>query len=215
MPGGSAAIRQPWRMALAYGHHAFGKAVRDWPLPFLKTKDPRDVAILLRMIDTGLNTPRTSSLGRLFDGVAALIGLREKAAFEGQAAMMLEMAAADDSTNRCYDFSWTSESPRRISVAPMIRGIIDDLLNGISPGVISARFHATLIRLFTEFCKVLRRENQLNRVVLSGGVFQNTRLLEGFMKTLSVEGFTVFAHETVPTNDGGIALGQAWVAAAQ
>jgi hydrogenase maturation protein HypF len=214
MPGGAAAIRQPWRMALSYAYEVVGHGFLDMKFAFLKDKTNGEVSTLCRMIDGRLNSPFTSSMGRLFDGVAALIGLREKVAFEGQAAMMLEMAAPDVLPNKTYDYFWTGDEPKKISIPSIIKGVIKDLNDGVQQSTISGRFHATLIRLFTDLCKALKMETGLDRVVLSGGVFQNALLLTGLVDSLTQEGFTVYSHEKVPTNDGGIALGQAVAAAA-
>ena len=215
MPGGAAAIRHPWRMGVSYAYHTLGEGFRESGLGFAEKRGAKDIDILLGMIQNRLNSPLTSSLGRLFDGVAALAGIREEAAFEGQAAMMLEMAASGDIHQKPYDFSWTDDHPRRILIHPIISGVLRDVKLKVSPKTISARFHATLTRLFTELCKELRRETGLDRVVLSGGCFQNILLLREFIETLTGEGFTVFAHEQVPTNDGGISLGQAVIAGAE
>ena len=165
------------------------------------------------MITKGVNAPMTSSLGRLFDGVAAIAGLRSRVNFEGQAAMELEMSAADN-TDAVYDGRWEFEDGYKILVAPIICDVVRDVELGVSVAQISAAFHNTLVRLFVDICTHIRSERQLNRVVLSGGCFQNAILLNGLMQELQRKRFDVFAHEKVPTNDGGIALGQAVVAAA-
>ena len=164
------------------------------------------------MIQKGINCPQTSSLGRLFDGVAAIVGIRNQVNFEGQAAMELEMLAASDSDS-IYDFDWLAGERIQILTAPIIRGVVQDVQNGLSIAQISIKFHNTLIALFTEICVGVRRDCDLNRVVLSGGCFQNSILLSGMIHELASRDFEVFAHQRVPTNDGGIALGQALVAA--
>ena len=158
----------------------------------------------------------TSSLGRLFDGVAALLGLRDRVSFEGQAAMELEMIV-DDSISDGYDFLWeeTGSGPIPIHNASIIKGVMDDLMGGCAPSTISARFHNTLIRLFHDLCCHLRTSTGIDRVALSGGVFQNNRLLTGMGAVLEKSGFDLLTHRLVPTNDGGISLGQAVVAAAK
>ena len=168
------------------------------------------------MIQKGINCPPTSSLGRLFDGVAVIIGIRNQVNFEGQAAMELEMLAADD-IDSIYDVEWLkgTEDPIRILPAPIIRGVVEDVQNGRSISEIAIKFHKTLIALFSEICADVRRESELNRVVLSGGCFQNSILLTGMIHELTSRDFEVFAHQRVPANDGGISLGQAMIAAAQ
>jgi hydrogenase maturation protein HypF len=213
MPGGTAAIKEPWRMALSYLESAYGEDAPEIPLPLLDILDTRQVNIVRQMIHKGLNAPLTSSLGRLFDGVAAIVGLKRKVAFEGQAAMLLEMAAGDES-GESYPYEWLESSGiREIDPAPIIQGVVGDLLEKRPTALISARFHRTLIRLFTDLCRSLRSETDLDRVALSGGVFQNNRLWTGLMAALQGEGFTVYTHRQVPANDGGISLGQAVVAA--
>jgi hydrogenase maturation protein HypF len=169
--------------------------------------------MLRQMIAKGVNSPQTSSLGRLFDGVAAIIGLRDRVNFEGQAAMELEMIA-DEQPSPLYTYRWTDDSVRQIPTAPIIRDVVADISRGIAPETISGKFHRTLIRLFAELCGTLRKETGIDRVVMSGGVFLNAILLAGLHRSLKDQGFHVYAHRAVPTNDGGISLGQAVAAAA-
>jgi len=214
MPGSTAAVKEPWRMAVSYLYATFGKEFRDLNLPLLAAMDSLKVDTMVEMIDKGFNCPLTSSLGRLFDGVAAILGIRDRVNFEGQAAMELEMIAADN-PEAAYDTEWVTEGDvKRILIAPIVYGIVKDLRKGIPAARISANFHRTLIGLFSDLCDHIRRETGLDRVVLSGGVFQNSILLAGLSNSLAGRGFQVFSHEKVPTNDGGIALGQAIVAAA-
>lgn len=214
MPGSAAAIKEPWRMAISYLHDAFGDAFRDLDLPVLKQNDSQKLKIMVEMIQKGINCPQTSSLGRLFDGVAAIAGIRNQVNFEGQAAMELEMLAAGD-TDSIYDVEWLTGDRIQILPAPIIRGVVQDVQNGLSVAEIGIKFHKTLIALFTQICLAVRRDTDLNRVVLSGGCFQNCILLTGMIHELASRDFAVFAHQRVPTNDGGISLGQALVAAAQ
>jgi hydrogenase maturation protein HypF len=213
MPGGAAAIKQPWRMAVSYLYDALGQDIMTPDLPLLRDIEENKLKIVIQMITKRVNSPDTSSLGRLFDGVAAITGLRKTVAFEGQAAMELEMAA-DGVADRIYDFEWLTAESLQILTGPIIRGVVDDVQQGVPVSLISARFHGTLIRLFAELSEMLRQKNSLNRVVLSGGVFQNSLLLTGLIAALEKMGFEVFSHRLVPTNDGGISLGQAVIAAA-
>jgi hydrogenase maturation protein HypF len=212
MPGSSAAIKEPWRMALSYLRATFGENLPELDLPLLKQIEPQKINIIVQMMEKGVNCPQTSSLGRLFDAVAAIIGIRQRVNFEGQAAMELEMLA-QDSSEAIYDIQWTSQAPIKILPQPIIRGVVQDIQNGMSPADISIKFHQTLIVLFGEICGTVRRDHDLNRVVLSGGCFQNSLLLKGLIGQLEAQQFEVFAHQQVPANDGGIALGQALVAA--
>jgi hydrogenase maturation protein HypF len=213
MPGSAAAIKQPWRMAVSYLYDVFGDLIWDLNLPMLRQIGEKNVKIIIEMISKKINSPQTSSLGRLFDGVAAIVGIRDDVFFEGQAAMELEMVARDDRNAR-YDYEWVSGDFYRILPGPIIEGVVRDMEKGIHPSEISSKFHATLIHLFSQLCDVIRKERGLNRVVLSGGVFQNSLLLYGLKRALEQDRFQVFAHRLVPTNDGGISLGQAQVAAA-
>ena len=214
MPGGAAAIRQPWRMAVSYLQNAFGERLSDLALPLFKAVGHDRLGFILQMIGKGVNSPLTSSLGRLFDGVAAIAGLRNEVAYEGQAAMELEMSAGDAAV-KPYDYEWLEADAIKILTEPIIRGVADDVISGETIPVISARFHLTLIRLFADLCGKVRKESGLERVVLSGGVFQNSILLKGLRHALEEKSFTVYTHSLVPANDGGICLGQAVIAAAR
>jgi hydrogenase maturation protein HypF len=213
MTGGTAAIKEPWRMAVSYLQDAFGDEFRNLGIPVLKEIEDDKLTTISEMISKRVNSPLTSSLGRLFDGVAAIIGIRNKVNFEGQAAMELEMLAAD-SADSIYDYEWESGDIYKILPAPIIRGVVEDLQNGLALAEISAKFHLTLIRLFADLCDTIRKDRGLNRVVMSGGVFQNVILLTGLIRALENRNFKVFTHQQVPANDGGIALGQAIVASA-
>lgn len=213
MPGGAAAIKAPWRMAVSYLYQAFGGRFRQLDIPFNAAIDQKQTDILLTMVQQGLNAPLTSSMGRLFDSVAALIGLRHTVAFEGQAAMELEMIAATEASGH-YAVEWAEADSLQIPTAPIIQGVVADLERGYSAARISRRFHTTLVRLFTDLCGYLHRRTGLQQVVLSGGVFQNAILLRELSASLEKAGLTVYTHRLVPPNDGGIALGQAVAAGA-
>ena len=212
MPGSAAAIKEPWRMAVSYLYDAFGENFKQLDLPILKEIESSKLTVIFEMILKGVNSPQTSSLGRLFDGVAAIAGIRRQVNFEGQAAMELEMLAAGEGRST-YDYQWSSEDPVNIYPAPIIRGVVKDVQDGLPVAAISAKFHRTLIVLFAEICASVRRNTELNRVVLSGGCFQNALLLTGMIRELELRNFEVFSHRQVPCNDGGIALGQALIAA--
>ena len=143
--------------------------------------------------------------------VAALLGIRSQVAFEGQAAMELEMMAAVPADD-LYEYTWSSGSPVQIDPRPIVTGVVMDIEKGVTPSVVSGKFHATLMALFTDLCVVLRKETGLSSVALSGGCFQNAILLAGLTRRLHDRGFHVLTHERVPANDGGIALGQALIA---
>jgi hydrogenase maturation protein HypF len=211
LPGGVAAIRQPWRMAVAYLDSAFDGAPPDG-LDLLRRHDPgwHQVAALGR---GGLNSPPTSSAGRLFDALAALVGIRDAVNYEGQAAIELEQRT-DRAEDGAYRAGIEPGPPLRISGADLIRSAVADLTAGVSPGIIAARFHNGVVDAIVRACVALRAESGLSAVALSGGVFQNLLLLERTVARLTGSGFEVLTHSRVPPNDGGISLGQAAVAAA-
>ena len=213
MPGGARAVREPWRMAAVYLHRALGDDFLDLHLPSVQNMDRQAWAVLRRMAESDTNSPETSSMGRLFDAVSALLGLRNVINYEGQAAIELE-AIADRSLMESYEFEVDADG-KTIRAEAMIRCAVEDLLDGAQPARVSAKFHLGVARLITSIARRLRDERRLNRVALSGGVFQNMFLLDAACRMLSDDGFKVFTHHRVPTNDGGISLGQAAVANAQ
>jgi len=214
MPGSNAAIKEPWRMGLSYLQRAFGRQAADLDLPLLQAVSGDRAAVVFQMIEKGLNSPETSSLGRLFDGIAAIVGLRETVRFEGQAAMELEMIA-DPEEKGHYDGQWHRvEGQYRLDPGLLVRQIVSDCSRGVPAAAISSRFHNTLTRLFAELCRTLRTDTGLDRVVMSGGVFQNSTLLTTLSAALAKSGFKVYSQQLVPANDGGLSLGQAVAAAA-
>jgi hydrogenase maturation protein HypF len=213
LPGGSKAIREPWRMAAVYLQQAFGDDFINLDLPFVKELQERCWPALRSMVATGTNCPETSSMGRLFDAVSSLIGVRSLVNYEGQAAIELE-ARADHGCADAYEFDLNSEG-NVIEAHPVIRSAVEDLLNGRAPELVAAKFHGGVARLIVSVAQRVREERKLNRVALSGGVFQNLLLLEQTTRLLRAGGFQVFTHARVPTNDGGISLGQASIANAR
>jgi hydrogenase maturation protein HypF len=211
MPGGDAATKEPYRMALSYLHLAYG---RDLPeLPVVEEIPERERTLLLQMIEKGINAPLTSSCGRLFDAVAALAGIRSRISYEGQAALELEMAVKGEGEEGFYPYDIDHAGEYYIiEPAAAIRAIVDDLRGGVPAGVVSARFHNTLAAVIAETCALLRGDTGLSRVALSGGVFQNRYLTEKSVQILRRAGFEVLTHSLVPPNDGGLALGQAVIA---
>jgi hydrogenase maturation protein HypF len=201
-------------MAVSYLQDAYGSDFSGLKLPAMREIDSEKLTVVSEMIAKGINAPMTSSLGRLFDGVAAIMGIRNRVNYEGQAAMELEMMAAEPSDSQ-YRIGWKTGTVLHIPPAPIIRGVVTDILNQVPVGEIAAKFHRTLIRLFADVCEFVRKDSGLNRVALSGGCFQNATLLAGLIQALTEKKFEVFSQQQVPTNDGGIALGQAVVAAAK
>jgi hydrogenase maturation protein HypF len=213
MPGGTKAIREPWRMAALYLHRALGDQFLNLAIPFVEKLDRTKWATIYKMARTNTNSPETSSMGRLFDAVSSILGLRDSINYEGQAAIELE-AIADRAAVGGYQFE-TADNGRIIKAEEVIRRAVDDLLNGASAETVSARFHLAVARLIASVAERIRDERRLNRVALSGGVFQNMFLLENACRLLAASGFEVLTHSRVPANDGGISLGQAAIANAR
>lgn len=211
LPGGAKAVREPWRMAAVYLHRTFGDDFLKLNLPFVHKLDVSVWATLNRMAATGMNSPQTSSMGRLFDAVSSMLGLRETVNYEGQAAIELEAIAARSDGVQGYEFEIDARAGI-IKAEAVIRHAVEDLLEGLPPPEISARFHLAVAHLIATLARQTRAERRLNRVVLSGGVFQNTFLLENVCRLLQAESFEVYTHSRVPTNDGGISFGQAAIA---
>ena len=212
MYGGEAAIREPWRMALA--HLRAAGIAWDERLAPVRALALEHRPVIEMQAERGVAAPLTSSVGRLFDAVASLLDVRQRITYDAQAAIELE-ALADPATRAPYDFAIHDGAPHRINATPVIRGIVEDLDRGIAARVIAARFHATIAAIVRRVCSMLRAERGISDVVLTGGVFQNNRLSHDVAATLATAGFAVYRHRAVPANDGGVAFGQAAVAAAR
>ena len=209
LPGGDAAARSPWRMALAYLDRAYGDRFFRLPIPFVRDLDREKADIIVTMGRKGINSPLTSSTGRFFDAVSALVGIRRNIAYEGQAAVELDMCQ-DLREKGGYPWDTGKEGGRWvIRTGPVIRGVVEDLVKGEKRSVISRRFHNTLIHMITETCRRIGDESGIRVAALSGGAFQNASLLVGVTRGIEAAGFRVMSHARVPTNDGGLSLGQA------
>jgi len=209
LPGGEAAVKEPRRTALAVLHEIWGDSgLQDRSIAPIAEFSEKELALIQQALIKGLNAPITSSAGRLFDAVASLVGLRQRVTFEGQAAVELE-SVIDSEVIDLYPFEVGDALPQIIDWAPMIGEILIDLRRGKSAGYISAKFHNTL----AEVIVAIAREIAQPKIVLTGGCFQNRYLLERSVWRLSQAGFRPYWHQRVPTNDGGIALGQAVAAA--
>ncbi len=213
LPGGEAAVEKPYRTALAYLISVYGDAYADLGLDFLSRLDPVETEILERQVATGLLSPFTSSAGRFFDAVSSLIGVRDTIEFEGQAAIELEMQS-DEAEHGRYEYGYLTASgqPSVIDTDPVIKGIVNDLLNCLPVAVIGAKFHATVADIIVATCGRVRAETGVRTVALSGGVFQNATLYARVIKDLRKQEFRLLLHKELPVNDGGISLGQAVVA---
>mgnify|MGYP002382116270 CR=1 FL=1 len=216
MPGGEAAIREPWRMAVAYLRDA---GLRYPPLEARVLPVP--LRTVERMLAQGCRTPLTSSVGRLFDAVASLLGTIGRVSYEGQAAVELEWLASRQVADGSYPFNLeeippeaSGVQPLSIDTRPLIAAIIDDLGRNVTPALIARRFHTTMVEMIEAVCVRLRDTTGLESVALSGGVFQSVLLTAETSARLRANGFRVLRHRLVPPNDGGLSLGQAAIAAA-
>ncbi len=216
MPGGAAVIHEPWRMAVSHLAHHFGCEFLNMKLRFVAKLHRRKVDIVLQMLERGINSPLTSSCGRLFDAVAALMGIRQTVNYEAQAAVELEMAIGTSPDESSYPFellpdkedaSWT------IGTRPLFEALIHDLGSATPKGIISARFHNGLADILASVATLVRERTGLNRVCLSGGTFNNLYLTERLRGQLEKNGLEVYVQREVPCGDGGLSLGQAMVAA--
>ncbi|MCE1254027.1 MAG: carbamoyltransferase HypF, partial [Anaerolineae bacterium] len=207
LPGGSLAIHKPARLALSY----LKTAGIDWDpvLPPVAYLCADERTVIHTQLNHHINSPLTSSMGRLFDAVSSLLGIRQVVTYEGQAAVEME-ALIDPQELNYYEMNISADE---IDTQPLFQQIISDQARGLSKAILSARFHNSIIHLSRQICCKIRQDYSINTVVLSGGVFQNNYLLSGTINTLASNGFNVLYHHHVPTNDGGISLGQAVIAA--
>ncbi|MBF0467638.1 MAG: carbamoyltransferase HypF [Desulfamplus sp.] len=237
MPGGDAAVKEPWRMAISYLYAAFGDDMFNLDLPFFKEISHDKISFMVQMIKKKINIPMTSSCGRLFDAMASLCSIRHSITFESQAAMELQAKSAPLEDIQGYNFDIeqtglmhnTSATDSRgenileenmhhcnqllvIGTIPSIKEVVKDIHNKVPIERICAKFHKTVIDMFVRATEETSIGTGLRRVVLSGGVFNNVLILAGTTKCLEKKGFKVYSHSNVPTGDGGIALGQVVIA---
>lgn len=211
LPGGEAAIREPWRLAVA----ALLDAERPDGLDLLARIEPRRLDLVRRLIEIRFAAPLATGAGRWFDAVSALCGVRDTIGYEGQAAIELEAAAlaADGDAPGAYPFVLSRDAPFQADLRPTVGAIVDDRRAGAPVGLVASRFHSTLARVILEGCAESRSRTGCDTVALSGGCFQNRLLTERAQRGLEDHGFRVLVHRRVPPNDGGVSLGQAAVAA--
>lgn len=214
LPGGDAAAKKPYRMAASYLYSLLGESYLDRNLPFLSGIDAIEINTIKKQIDKKINSPLTSSCGRLFDAVSALVNLRGVISYDAQAAIELEMIAPD----RIYPLEYyplpidMEDGTRIVRLGELFSGIVNDIERELPVVGISIKFHNSLANVIARMCEVMVKETGITKVALSGGVFQNRLLLKTTMDLLADAGFTVLTHSQVPCNDGGISLGQAAIA---
>ena len=214
LPGGAAAIKKPYRTTIGYLLSLLGETALKPDLPFLKQVDSVEIDIIQKLIEKKINSPLTSSCGRLFDAVSALLSIRGTIDYEAQAAIELEMLAHDGvNETGYYPFSIIEQDGMSIvRLQDLFSALLDDLQSKTTKATIAAKFHNTIAQMIKRLCQVISVKTDITQVVLSGGVFQNRLLLRKAVSLLEDGRFTVFTHQQVPCNDGGISLGQAVIA---
>ena len=202
LPGGEKAVKEPFRTALSLLYETFGDTASEFELLSLTEQERK---FYPDMIKKGVNSPLTTSMGRLFDGVASIIGLKHHVSYHAQAAVMLEQAAQKSDEEGLYSFIIKDGL---IDFRPMLREITEDKKRGVPAEAIAKKFHNTIIEIIISLSESLKNSTGITKVALSGGVFQNALLLFGAFNKLNERGFTPLIHQLVPSNDGGISLGQ-------
>jgi hydrogenase maturation protein HypF len=215
MPGGDKAAEEPWRMGIAYLYKVFGRDFLNRDLPFIHSLKTEQLDLLLASIDKKINCPLTSSIGRLFDAVAAILNLVTVSGFEAEAPIRLE-ASIEESLSRNRFGSekrYGYAINETLVVDTLIEELVKDVQQNVPGGIIAARFHQTLAAIIVDLAERMRADTGIRRVVLSGGVFQNRYLLTITEELLAQRNFFVYSNQQVPANDGGLCLGQLAIAA--
>jgi hydrogenase maturation protein HypF len=207
LPGGDSAIEEPWRIGVSWLYKVYGKDFMEMDLPLVEQAGRENIDIIIRMIERNINCPLTSGAGRLFDAVASMTGLVQTASFQAEGPMRLESLVIEG-LSESYPF----ENGSVIGLGSTIKAITADILAKRPLMTIATKLHNTIILTIFDTVRKIRSEEGINKVALSGGVFQNKYLLSGAADQLEKDNFEVFTHASVPPNDGGIALGQLAVA---
>jgi hydrogenase maturation protein HypF len=208
MPGGEKAILEPWRMAAAYLHTSSALNKNGICSLFGSEADT-----VIQMLEKNLNCIETSSMGRLFDAVSSILGICSKISFEGQASMELEALIEDGDSDDFYPYSvFEKEGLFIFDPSPVIKGLITDKTQAIKTSIMARRFHNSIVKVSVDICRAIRNKTGLAKTALSGGVFQNSYLLKNLTEALTKEGFTVYTHSIIPSNDGGVSIGQIIIA---
>jgi hydrogenase maturation protein HypF len=211
LAGGDAAVKNPYRLALAY----LWSSGLEWDegLPCVQVVSAQEKRILRRQLERGINTVLTSSMGRLFDAIASLIGVRHSVTYEAQAAVELESRVDRSVRDTPYCFEWVESAGSLVlDPSPLLQSVIADLRANVPVGVMAARFHLAIADMIVQIGLHFRAKTGIDTIALSGGVFQNATLLEKTIQHLEAQHLKVIHHRIVPSNDGGIALGQAVLA---
>ncbi len=212
LAGGDITVKEPWRMGAVYLYDIFGNSFSRLDIDFVKTLDNKKWSFIKTMIDKRVNSPLTSSIGRLFDAVSSILGIRSSINYQGQAAIELEMIAKEDE-QKFYQFDIIrSINTYIIDPKKVIESIVEDIKKGKANEYISIKFHIGLAEMIVDVSNLLREETGINKVCLSGGVFQNMILREEATKRLKKQRFEVYNHKKLPPNDGGISAGQVAIA---
>lgn len=212
MPGGDLAALEPWRMGYTYLLDTFGEEADVLDIPFIRwLNENKKVPLVRQMIEKRINTPMTSSAGRLFDAVAAITGICRESTFHAEAPMRLENAIVSQTEE---PYPWSIQDGI-LSFQDTIRSIVADVVRNVPSGIIAARFHQTVIGAIGDAVNIVARNSGIRKVALSGGSFQNRVLLSGCSSILEKNGYDIFIPRKVPANDGGISLGQLYIAAAR
>lgn len=211
LPGGTKAIKEPWRLALWLLYEIYGKGLAGIDIPFVRSL-PGTWKLVADAAAKGLNAPLASGAGRLFDAAAALLNIRNQINYEGQAAVELELAAAGQ-RGSVLPYDIIKASPYQLDFKPTFGELIRQLQQGTSPAELAASFHITLAAATVNIISLISQDTGIRKVALSGGVWQNITLLNETLKLLQRSGYDCYLHRQVPSNDGGLALGQAVIAA--
>ncbi|MFC1667559.1 hypothetical protein ACFL0P_06875 [Candidatus Omnitrophota bacterium] len=220
IPGSEASIREPWRMAVSYLYSIYGRRIKDLKLDFLKTMNRDAKDLIIQIIDKRINSPLTSSAGRLFDAVSSILDICSVARYEGQAAIELEKiiehkASVFDNQNK-YRFHYNDKNGVVvIDWTDVIKGVVNDLRLKKKSSEISVKFHNSICHMIKDVCNLIRKKDKVFKVCLTGGVFQNNYLNSHLKPLLEKENFAVYFHKRIPAHDGNVALGQAAIAFAR
>lgn len=215
MPGGDRAVFEPIRMVLAYLYKAYDGYINKVPVDILERLGRNKSAVITNMMNKEINSPLTSSAGRLFDAVSSLVGIRDRISYEGEAAIMLEEAAKGSASKDSYSFGLRENGAINIDFDDTIKEVVSSLVKKEAISDIARKFHNTLAEATLRVCVMIQKKHNVKKVALAGGVFQNKILLGETSERLEGAGFTVYVNHDVPAGDGGISFGQAIIAASK